>query len=216
MKTAAICVSMMLVTATAFAADAKVGHAHARRASTLAAAGKCKQAIPEFTAAYQALHDPALLFNRAECLRKTGRGHQAVGDYRKFLEEMPEAPNRETVESRIAALDPAAVPPPRPRAAVETPATASAPEPVIDAPKLAVVAPVAPASLHSASLRVAQALPPAPAPEREELPAIVARPAPAAVDHSERSAWIWMSVATAVVAAAAVSAALIASKPRNP
>jgi tetratricopeptide (TPR) repeat protein len=255
MTKAGICAVMMtLVIGTAAAADTKAGHVHARRASTLAASGKCKQAIGEFTAAYRVLRDPALLFNRAECLRKTGLERQAVYDYRKFLEEMPKAPNRQTVESRIAALDPTAVKAAAPETAVqasaEVPVAEPAPaapvataSPVVASPIVTASPVVVPASspvpsalaespsapplvaaaapapgLHTASLRVtAVALSsPPPAPERNDAPAvIIAQPAPAAPDHSERTAWIWMSVATAVVAAAAASAAIIASKPRH-
>jgi tetratricopeptide (TPR) repeat protein len=212
MMKAAICaVVMTLGVGAASAADSKVGHAHARKASSLAAVGKCKQAVPEFTAAYQALHDPALLFNRAECLRKLGQSQQALYDYRRFLEELPEAPNRAAVEKRIVALDPEAGRP-QTKSIVQAPPPAAEPA----TPKLSEQP--APA-LHTAALRVPAPVelpPPAPVPSGEPPVSIVAQPAPVATVREDRSAWIWMSVATAVVAAAAVSAAIIASKPHNP
>jgi tetratricopeptide (TPR) repeat protein len=77
---------------------------HATKANQLAAKNKCKQAVPWFNRAYRSLKDPTLLFNRAECLRKLGENHDALRDYELFLAEVPEAPNRATVESRIAVL----------------------------------------------------------------------------------------------------------------
>jgi tetratricopeptide (TPR) repeat protein len=221
-------VMMMLGLGSAQAADRKAGQGHARKANALAAAGKCKQAIPEFNAAYRLLGDPALLFNRAECLRKVGRPQQALYDYRKFLAEMPSAPNRSTVEGRIAVLDPAAADAPRAKHAVEI-SPVAAPASPITAPASPVAAPVAEApragvqtaSLQSASLRVPVAsvtaaplamLPP-PAPEPQ--PMVVARAQPAE-PPSDRSAWVWMSVAVAVVAAAAGGAMFVASRPRTP
>jgi hypothetical protein len=81
------------------------GRKHARKANHLADINKCKLAIPEFTKALRLLKDPTLLFNRAECYRRTGDTAKAVADYRKFLVELPAAPNRAQVESQIAALD---------------------------------------------------------------------------------------------------------------
>jgi tetratricopeptide (TPR) repeat protein len=216
MMKATICaVVMTLGIGTAVAADATAGHGHARKANSLAGAGKCKQAIPEFTAAYRLLHDPALLFNRAECLRKVGQSQQALYDYRRFLEEMPEAPNRSGVEKRIRALDPSAALP-QTKKIVESPPAAPSPpaEPTPIGTKM--TEEVQPA-LHTAALRIPAPIDvPPPAPRNDVPVSVIVQPAPARADQHERSAWIWMSVATAVVAAAAVSAAIIASKPHNP
>src|SRR5215831_13104788 len=90
----------------ALAANPQVeGRKHARKANHLAEINKCKLAIPEYTKALKLLKDPTLLFNRAECYRRTGDAAKAVADYRKFLLELPAAPNRAQVESQIAALD---------------------------------------------------------------------------------------------------------------
>lgn len=80
------------------------GRKHAAKANQLAAQNRCNAAVAEFTKAYRLLKDPALLFNRAECYRRIGRDSQAVKDYEQFLAEMPHAPNRSTVEARIASL----------------------------------------------------------------------------------------------------------------
>jgi len=46
-----------------------------------------------------------LLFNRAECYRTLGDREAALTDYRQFLTQLPNAPNRAQVEVQIAALD---------------------------------------------------------------------------------------------------------------
>ena len=88
-----------------FAADGNAaGRKHAAKANQLAAKNKCKGAVVEFTKAYQSLKEPTILFNRAECQRKLGNNTDALMDYELFLAEMPSAPNRASVEARIAAL----------------------------------------------------------------------------------------------------------------
>jgi len=80
------------------------GRKHVAKANQLAAKNKCKNAVVEFTKAYQSLKDPTILFNRGECQRKLGNNADALMDYELFLSEMPTAPNRASVEARIAAL----------------------------------------------------------------------------------------------------------------
>jgi tetratricopeptide (TPR) repeat protein len=220
MKRAALLL-MLMIGAPALAADKGAAHTHARKANSLAAAGKCKQAVPEYNAAYSALKDPALLFNRAECLRKLGRADEAVHDYKKFLEEMPSAPNRGLVESRILQLDPSS--------GIQTKAIVQAPAPVVDTPAPPPPTPTlnvpekepepAP-TLQAAALRVpvpvvAEPEPSPPAPVETSM--IVAQPQPMeTVSSSEKTAWLWLSVAAAVVAASAGGALYMSGKPRNP
>jgi hypothetical protein len=94
-----------LASRTAVAADsAAAGRKHAAKANQMAAKNKCKSAVVEFTKAYRTLKDPTILFNRAECQRKLGNNMDALMDYELFLAEMPSAPNRASVEARMAAL----------------------------------------------------------------------------------------------------------------
>ncbi|HEV3032012.1 MAG TPA: hypothetical protein VG319_10255 [Polyangia bacterium] len=86
---------------------------HLKKANELAEEGKCAAAVREYTAAYQKLHDPIVLFNRAECYRRLGESAKAADDYRGFLAGFPAAPNRAEIEARIAALDAASALPPR-------------------------------------------------------------------------------------------------------
>ncbi len=115
------------------------GRRHAAKANQLSAKNKCKSAVIEFTKAYKSLKDPTLLFNRAECQRRLGNNADALKDYEQFLADMPAAPNRASVEARMAALREAvqaesaavpvaAMPPPAP-AAPSTVGTRQPPQP---------------------------------------------------------------------------------------
>jgi tetratricopeptide (TPR) repeat protein len=219
MLRATIIVAVTVLAGSASAAGTAAAQAHARKANSLAAAGKCKQAIPEYNIAYRVLKDPALLFNRAECLRKVGQDKLALYDYRRFLEELPAAPNRKVVLSRIAALDPTTAPVDT-RAIVQVPVEEKQPlaAAVPAAPAPAVAPPAPEPSLHTAALRqplpALDVPPPAPAPEPIAT-VVVPRPQPAAPESDGR-AWLWLSVAAAVVAVAAGGALYLSGKPRNP
>lgn len=93
-----------MVSLPAFADSLAAGRKHVAKANQLAAKNKCKSAVVEFTKAYQSLKDPTILFNRAECQRKLGNSSDALMDYELFVAEMPTAPNRASVEARIAVL----------------------------------------------------------------------------------------------------------------
>jgi tetratricopeptide (TPR) repeat protein len=94
----------MLTAVTADAESQAAARKYAAKANQLAAKNRCKAAVPWFNRAYRALKDPTLLFNRAECLRKLGENNDALQDYELFLVDMPQAPNRASVEAHIAAL----------------------------------------------------------------------------------------------------------------
>jgi tetratricopeptide (TPR) repeat protein len=118
-------VMFFLLPLSARADDTADGRRHAQRASHLSASGKCKQAIGEYDKAIAVLHDPALLFNRAECHRKLGNTEAALEDYNQFLSDLPAAPNRAQVEARISELKKAAPPSTPKMAASATSRTAS-------------------------------------------------------------------------------------------
>lgn len=192
------------------------GRKHARKANQLADVNKCKAAIPEYTKALRLLKDPTLLFNRAECYRRTGEATKAVTDYRKFLVELPSAPNRAQVESQIAALDKKSTPA---VAAAAAPATkppiarASAPKPVPPPPAPTPVAeerrPVEPliTEQEAASPSATRAPPAAPAPVESSGPmALVdtkASPGPAAESSGSSHWWIWVLGAVVLAGAGA-------------
>jgi tetratricopeptide (TPR) repeat protein len=204
------------------------GRRHARKANQLADLNKCKAAIPEYTKAIRLLKDPTLLFNRAECYRRTGEATKAVADYRKFLVQLPSAPNRAQVQSQIATLGkkpaPAVVavavpkpslaraPAPKPAVVPSAPAPKPTPAPVAeDRPP---VEPLVPEREPEPPVAI-RAPPPAPAPAEAPGPmALVDRkasPVPAVDSSSESSHW-WIWVVGAVVLAGAGAGTYFALK----
>ena len=216
------------------------GRKHARKANQLADVNKCKAAIPEYTKAIRLLKDPTLLFNRAECYRRTGEAQKAIADYRKFLVQLPAAPNRGQVENQIAALEkkparavvavtPAApvASPPIPRVATPRPPAEPPPPPPPEASPVPAPAPVAeerkPAEpevpereLAAPSLGPSLASPP-PAPAPAETPAPMAlvdtKKTPSADTGAQSgSSYWWVWVVGAVVLAGAGAGTYFALK----
>ena len=182
------------------------GRAHLKRANALADKGDCQTAIDEYTKAYELLHDPVVLFNRAECFRIVGDADTAVDDYREFLEKVPSAPNRAAIEAKIAALEGSKVP--RAPAAEAKP---KAPPPVAEvkpkAPPPAVVAPPPPVAVAPPPTApppppvvVAPPAPPA-SPEPAPQPAVtVHRTAPhAEAGRSGTRPWVWVALSVLAV-----------------
>jgi tetratricopeptide (TPR) repeat protein len=87
-------------------ADARVRSARAHYESGVAHYNldEFAAALAEFTEAYRTKPDPSFLFNIAQCHRKLGNADAAVDFYRKYLRNMPDAPNRADVERLIAEL----------------------------------------------------------------------------------------------------------------
>ncbi len=202
------------------------GKHHLKKAAELADAGKCAAAVKEYTAAYESLHDPIVLFNRAECYRRLGENAKAAEDYRGYLKGFPGAPNRAELEGRIAALERPAPPPPRPVAA-RPPATPPPARPVgvqplappAPAPRPVAVAP-APAALPAAPPPAPMPfLPPPPGAAGGDANALVEAPrAPAkdsARDEGHDSHWLlWTTLA--VVAVGGGVASYVFLRPKDP
>jgi tetratricopeptide (TPR) repeat protein len=172
------------------------GRSHLKRANALAGDGNCGAAIEEYTKAFELLGDPAVLFNRAECYRRTGDTENAVDDYRAFLEKVPSSPSRADIEAKIVALE-APEPAPRVKPTEEPPAP---PPKVVAAPP----APVPP--------------PPALKPEVKPEPAIaILRAPPATVEDAGPAGgsrpWVWVALSVLVVGAAAGGYVLL--RPRD-
>ncbi|MEZ4398882.1 MAG: hypothetical protein R3B06_02625 [Kofleriaceae bacterium] len=78
---------------------------HFAKGDKLFALGKFDQALDEFEAAYEAKPAPKLLFNIGQAHRNLGHAREAIFAYRKYLRELPDAPNREAVEKLIDELE---------------------------------------------------------------------------------------------------------------
>jgi tetratricopeptide (TPR) repeat protein len=67
--------------------------------------GRFADALPSFTRAFELTGRPALIFNIGQCLDRLGRSAEAADAYRRFLTAVPDAPNRNFLEGRLAILD---------------------------------------------------------------------------------------------------------------
>src|SRR5262245_12068524 len=89
----------------AHADDRALAREHYQRGTKAFDLGFYEQAIREYTAAYQAVDDPAILYNLGQANRLAGHHQDAARFYRIYLTKVPRAGNREDVEHKIAELD---------------------------------------------------------------------------------------------------------------
>ncbi|HMF39310.1 MAG TPA: tetratricopeptide repeat protein [Polyangia bacterium] len=97
---------------------------HYQRATRAYDLQKYQEAIDEYQKAYEISGDPPMLYNIAQAYRLADQPAEAVRYYRRFLQRMPSARNREDVERKIAdqeklaeqkrKLEPVTPPPPPP------------------------------------------------------------------------------------------------------
>ncbi len=88
--------------------------------------GLYEEAMKNFKAALDVRPSPILEYNIGRCHDKLGQQKEAIAAYKRYLVSRPNAPNRETVKARIAALE-ALVNKPDPPAAPAAPETPAAP-----------------------------------------------------------------------------------------
>lgn len=105
--------------------------------------GRFERALKYFQDAYDLSHRAALLSNIGTAFDRLRRDQEAVDTYKKYLEQVPQAPNRKLIEERIRIIESALarskpapppaepiepVPAPQPPAAASTPSMTKAPE----------------------------------------------------------------------------------------
>ncbi len=78
---------------------------HFSRGKQLFAASDYRGAIAEFAAADKLAPSPLLEFNIALCHERLGERAEAVRRFRLYLERVPDAPNRATVEAKVSRLE---------------------------------------------------------------------------------------------------------------
>ncbi len=207
-KTGTMLGAALLLLLTGAAAQAKdpvaEGRYHLRKANGLAGDDHCRAAIREYTLAYQKLHDPVVLFNRAECYRRIGEGPEATADYRAFLEAVPAAPNRNEIEAKIGALVALAAPPPPvvgtasprpPRSSPDRPTTPPPVHPIAGDPPPGV-------SVFGDQPEIPAPPPPAPAAPPTVTFVQSAPPPQAETESHHGRTWIWIALGAAVAGGA--------------
>jgi tetratricopeptide (TPR) repeat protein len=176
---------VLALAAPAHAGDT-AGKAKFRRASAHFSLGKFKQAAKEYEELYvEHPEQHVLLYNIAQAHRLGGEPEKALFCYRRYLSNVPKAPNRADVENRIAELERAVAelkkqqtaPPTDPSPPPVTLEPTPAPAPVVAAPEPA----------------------PAPAP-RKDTPVY-------------KKWWLWTIVGGVLVAGAAVTTAVVLTRP---
>ena len=84
--------------AAAGKADAKEAYGRATRYFRL---NDFQHALDAFKEAYLDYPDASLLYNMGQCQRQLGQEREAIGSYRSYLHERPDATNRAEVEAQI-------------------------------------------------------------------------------------------------------------------
>ncbi len=174
------------------------GRAHLRKANALAGNDRCEAAIKEYSLAYERLHDPVVLFNRAECYRRVGEDASAAADYRAFLRAVPGAPNRVSIEAKIAALDlssPGSAPPEERKERKERGSPASSSNP---APASGLAAPVTPSLIPPS----APDTPVVVGPAEPEVPVGPPTSAESSASARQGGLWLWAALGVAVAGGA--------------
>ncbi|HTU62754.1 MAG TPA: tetratricopeptide repeat protein, partial [Polyangiales bacterium] len=67
--------------------------------------GRFERALKYFKEAYELSHRAVLLSNIGTALDRLRRDQEALDAYRKYLEQVPSAPNRRQIEERIRIID---------------------------------------------------------------------------------------------------------------
>jgi tetratricopeptide (TPR) repeat protein len=97
--------ALLLLVALTSATPEQAARKHFEHAEKLYALGKFQDALAEYEAAYEAKALPGFLFNIGQCYRNLGNYRQAVFSFKKYLDEKPDAKNRDAVETLIADLE---------------------------------------------------------------------------------------------------------------
>jgi tetratricopeptide (TPR) repeat protein len=85
-------------------AESETAEAHAAKAKSLYQAGDYAGAIAEMEAERRISSDPGILYNIGQAYRRWGMREQAIIAYRQYLDQVPQAGNRQQVERHIAEL----------------------------------------------------------------------------------------------------------------
>ena len=193
----------------------KIAKEHFDKGQTAFKLGRFDEALSEFSAAYEAAPMAAFLYNLGQCHRQMKNWERAKFFFEGYLRELPDAPNRDTVEELVAetqaeldkaAAAAAAAPPPDNQAQKQAEAQAAEDR----AARIAAEAKAAEAQQQAAEAAAAATRAAAAAEAAQNDRAIrAAAPPPAEPFYS--TWWFWTGVGV-VVAAGATTAVLFATR----
>jgi tetratricopeptide (TPR) repeat protein len=194
MRGLVVCVVLILLSSLAHATDKAKARELYRVGTQDYNLAEYDKALDAFKEAYRNYEDPIFLFNIGQCHRQLGHKQDAVGFYRAYLRNAPDAPNRAEVNGLIEKLEAAIAQEEAAKRTAPTVAAPPAPPPVVQHP---VEQPVTP------SLTVTEAAPP---------PAKVSTKTPV-----YKRWWVWTIVGVVVAGAAVGTAvAVTQSAPSTP
>jgi tetratricopeptide (TPR) repeat protein len=98
--------ALILLTSTALASsfEDELARAHFLSGQSYFDDGRLDEALHEFREAYRISRRPGFQYNIAVCQEKLGRIDGAIEAFERYLREAPAAPDRATVEQRLAEL----------------------------------------------------------------------------------------------------------------
>jgi tetratricopeptide (TPR) repeat protein len=117
---------------------------HYQRATRAYDLQKYQEAIDEYQKAYEISGDPPMLYNIAQAYRLADQPAEALRYYRRFLQRMPNARNRDDVERKIADQEKIAEDRKKAEPAAPPPSTSTKPPPIVEVKPPPPTAPVVP------------------------------------------------------------------------
>ena len=97
-------ISLLLCSEFSFAADNQSAKEHYTKATKLFKNSEYKIAEEEFKQAYNLSQKPNILYNLAICNEKIQNRDKAIAYYQLYLEEMPDASDKQSVQKKIQDL----------------------------------------------------------------------------------------------------------------
>jgi tetratricopeptide (TPR) repeat protein len=152
--------------------------------------GEYREALESFKEAYRNVENPSILFNIAQCHRQLGDKLSAVRSYRAYLNNTPDAANRQQVRDMIAKLESEIASDQKPLVTVEKP---------VAEPAAVVEKPLEKPAIVETSAPIVVVTPPAP------------KPVPV-----YKRWWLWTAVGVGVAAIAVGVGVGVATQPHTP
>ena len=84
--------------------DEELAKTHFKAAGSYYNQGKYEKALEEFKEAYRLMPLPEVIYNMAQCYERLGDLETSIGEYRKYMEEKPDAKDLQAIRDKIESL----------------------------------------------------------------------------------------------------------------